>query len=183
MGTYEWTNALVANPYTLGNPPSWWTIGGSPIQAISTESPGGPGDILVRAELFVAASATVVNEPLGVSPFQMYAISLLMLGEVYEVGVGGFPNPSAAGVNSGVISAAAPVTAVSDKDPAHSVKGVTWSTGGYVTSKGRRGPAKYGPGHPELRIGLWATNVFDGTIIGETDSSETYALRALWYVP
>jgi hypothetical protein len=57
-----------------------------------------------------------------------------------------------------------------------------FDTGGYVTSHAVRGPAKYGGGTPELRIGLWTTNYFDATWLGEADTWTTIHLRALWRI-
>jgi hypothetical protein len=183
MGTYEWTQKVISNVYPLGNEPGWWTLAGDPHQAITCASPNGDGDILVRTEFFASASASVLGDGLGVEPFQFHAISILFLGEVYPDSAGGFPDPHLDGPSSGVISAVASVTALADPDPTASPTVVTYSTRGYVTSKGQRGPRKYGGGHPQIRIGMFGMNLFDEFILGATNSSETYAVRTLWYTP
>lgn len=183
MGTYNWANAYVSGFALTGLAPKWWTPS-DPVQAISCESPNGPGDVLVRTEL--SANQGLLNYITGgfANPADWYLLTTVMLGEVYSVGSGGFPDPRAGGVNSGVITAVLgnsvqPIgTATAETD------GLTMQTPGLITSKGRRGPDKYGGGHPELRVGLWTSNcgTWSDTVGGAT-SAWTYWLRTLWYTP
>lgn len=184
MGTYNWTQAIVAGLHLTSNAPPWWTPT-DPVQIISTESPGGPGDILVRARLW--ASQSVLNYITGgfANPADWWLLNTLLVGEVYSVGTGGFPDPHANGVVPGVISGALnnsvqPIgTATAETD------GLIMQTPGILMSQGKRGPNKYGVGHPELRVGLWTQNCgtwYPDTVGGAT-SAWTYQLRALWYTP
>lgn len=180
MPTYVWTQKVVQNIYTLGEPPDWWNTALTPVQVVATESPGGPGDILERCEFSANMAAVLTHDPAVADPFQLQAISMAFVGEVYSVGAGGFPNPGLDGSVPGVITAMADVTAFAVPDPAASKRAVNYSTRGYVSSKGIRGPDKYGGGHPELRIGMFGLNVFNGLDPGVMDSSSTYVVRALW---
>lgn len=183
MGQYRWTQNHASHLWTLGNPPTWWNTAATPVQVVATQSPGGAGDVLKRCEISCAMSGTVVGDPIVIDAWQMPSITMLFLGEVYPTGVAGFPDPSASGTVRAVISAAAAVRSLSMPDQAHSKISIAYSTDGYVTSKGQRGPAQYGGGHPELRIGMYAMNVADAFLPGELDSSELFTVRALWYTP
>jgi hypothetical protein len=180
---YEWSNELVRNVFTLGNVPTWYTWEAPAALAATTQSPLGEGSTLERCQLFAAASATVVEAPITEDPFQLHAVSILLMAEVFPVGAPGLPDPNTSGALPAALTAVASVQAIADPDPSASLTAVAYSTGSIVTTHSERTPAHYGAGVPELRLSVFGACLFDVNILGATDSSEMYWLRALWSLP
>lgn len=183
MGSYQQTNAWVSSQTVPGTQADWYTPT-TPVQAISSESPGGPGDVLKYARLSMSIGVSEYHAFSLAKPAIFPYLSLAALGEVYEVGTAGFPDPTSSAAPSGVISATACMsggyTVLTSGDATE------WGTmtTGEVVSRGQRGPAKYGPGHPELRIGLFVAGiVLTDLPLDQYYSTWTYWLRCLWYVP
>lgn len=185
MATYAWTQDRTSSEYTLGNPPIWWNTTDEAVLVATVPSPSGPGDVLVRTELWAAASGWLEGNPPDASqPSSLYWITMRLLGEVYSDGASGFPDPNALGPAPGVITAAMTPRVMSYNPPtAPSSGGAVWDTSGLVTSQGERGPAKYGSGHPELRVGLYADHVIDALLPGAVNSTWSIWVRCLWRVP
>jgi len=183
MGTYEQSHKYIEGALTPGTQPPWYTAGG-PVQAIASQSPGGPGDILIRSELSIHLGFTIANATLRITPLTWPALSVHAAGEVYSVGTGGFPDPT---------SSAAPRAVIRGKcGPSTGAMQVwntsSWEAGSYdldnIVSRGKRGPAFYGAGHPELRIGLWVGNIGNTQLLFNTYNSWwAYDLSCIWYVP
>lgn len=185
MPTYTWTQDRTNNVYTLGNPPIWWNTVGNPQLVATVPSPVGAGDTLVRTEIYAtAAGALEGNLPLHSEPSSLYQIVIYLQGEVYTAGSPGFPNPDDLGTSRAVITAVLEPRTLAYYDVVPPARGsCAWSTPGYVTSKGERGPAQYGSGHPELRVGLWADNVIDALMPGALNSAWNIHTRCLWRTP
>lgn len=181
MGRYQWTNKPVAHVWGLGYQPDWYTET-TGVMLGSVESPGGPGDVLHEVQVSYSAAMHASAGLITPDPGQLWCMSTLLIGEVYSVGTGGFPDPSQPTEQGHAIRAFAPVVSVA-LDPSDDSKGImTMSTGGVVRSQAKRGPAEYGAGHPEVRIGCWTSNIFDTMFFGATNSSMTLWISALWYV-
>lgn len=185
MATYEWTQDRTNSQFSLGNPPPWWTTDGLPVLVATVPSPVGEGDTLVRTELWASAGAWWEGNSFGpLQPSELFGVVIKLMGEVYVSGASGLPDPDALGVASAVITAAAPTTTMAyDSTIEPGRGGVTMSTAGVVTSKGERGPAKYGSGHPELRVGMVGENVLDPDVPGSFNSRWNIWVRCLWRVP
>lgn len=183
MGRYEQSNKYIEGAATVGHHAAWYTAGG-PVQAITSQSPGGSGDILVRAELSMHIAFSIANASLRVLPLTWPVMSVHAAGEVYPVGGGGFPDPT---------SSAAPRAVIRGKcGPSSGGWGTfgtsSWEAGAYdldnIVSRGKRGPAQYGGGHPELRVGLWVGNVGNTELVFNAYNSWwAYQLSCIWYVP
>lgn len=185
MPTYTWTADRTNNVYTLGNPPIWWNTLNHSVLVATVPSPVGAGDVLVRTELYAVAHGGLEgNLPAFTQPSALFGISFRLQGEVYSAGSGGFPDPEALGTSPASITAAMVPQTLSYYDTAPPARGsCSWSTPGIVTSQAERGPAKYGAGHPELRVGLYADNVYDPTLPGALNSSWNIWVRCLWRTP
>jgi len=185
VATYTWVQDRTNNQYSLGNAPLWWNTAGSPVLVATVPSPVGSGDTLVRTELYAAATGALEgNMPLHSVSSNLMQAQISLAGEVYVAGSGGFPNPDDLGTSEAVITAQlVPAYAVALEGAFEARVAAAWSTPGYVTSKGERGPAKYGSGHPELRVGLWADNVFDALLPGAMNSTWNIKVRCLWRTP
>jgi len=182
MGHYEWRNTPGSANYGLGYPPLWYTETNG-VLLISQESPGGPGDVLHEVQLSYSAAATQTGGTLVTDEHQLWAFTTFLIGEVYEVGAGGFPDPSQPTEQGHAIRAMADVDALGIDYTDYSRGAVHLSTDGVVRSQARRGPNEYGPGHPEMRVGVWTSNVFDTSFPGGMLSSYAVMLSCLWYVP
>lgn len=185
MPTYTWTQDRTNNVYTLGNPPIWWNTLNQSVLVATVPSPVGAGDTLVRTELWASAGGWLEGNPGPLfQPSGLFGVAFRMVGEVYVAGSPGFPDPEHLGTVPGVITATMPTTGMAyDATSGAGQGGITWSTPGIVTSKGERGPAKYGSGHPELRVGLYADNVYDALLPGSFNSRWNIWVRCLWRVP
>ena len=180
---YEWTNAYVEGADTMGHTIPWYTDT-APEKLITTESPSGPGDILVRAELFVQTGYYSFNTSPAAMPNVIGWPCIYLAGEVYSVGAGGFPDPHAANSRA-QLRASYVMPGMNYLDH----NGNPWavaqgSTPGFVTSKGIRSPAEYGAGHPEYRVGVWCSNI--GTshlLVGTGEATWSASLACLWKVP
>jgi hypothetical protein len=178
--TYEWSNHYIADVSVIGTDPDWYA-GASPVQAITTESPLGDGSTLVRSELFLALAWNRVGPGHETTHALMALLSLSAMGDVYPVGSGGFPDPTTR-AEAQITAAGRPVL-FDVWDGANYCGHGTLGTDGFVTSQGIRGPAKYGGGTPELRVGLKVGNAgATNLIFQEYACSWTYHLRALWRV-
>ncbi len=185
MPSYAWTQDRTNSEYTLGNPPMWWTLSGDPVLVATVPSPSGPGDVLVRTELWAEASGFLEGN-VGVPSIEssLYWISMRLMGEVYSAGSGGFPDPNALGAAPAVVTAGMSRRVMSFNHPTSPDSGgIAWDTNGIVTSRGERGPAKYGAGHPELRVGLYADHVLDPFLPGAMNSAWGIWVRCLWRTP
>jgi len=181
--TYEWTQAAREEVDPLGHPPIWWTVSAS-VLPLSLEAPDASDWTLERLEAYAAAGWSVINDPIGpVDPPQLIAPSIRLLAEVYPHASGSFPDPEAPGVVKSVWSAALSPDALW-RDPAHLDQGLaSWSTKGYVTSHGRRGPASYGGGQAQINFGLWTANCYNTLFPGVADCYFVLSARALWSRP
>lgn len=185
MPTYTWVADRTNNLYTLGNPPIWWNTLNHSVLVATVPSPVGAGDVLVRTELFAVAHGGLEgNLPTPSQPSALYQISIRLQGEVYTAGSPGLPDPQALGTSPAVITAALTPRTLSYFDTTAPARGsCSWSTDGIITSKAERGPAKYGAGHPELRVGMFADNVYNALLPGALNSSWNIWVRCLWRTP
>jgi hypothetical protein len=178
--TYAWSNAYVSGEETTGTNPTWYTPI-DPVRAISTESPLGDGSTLVRSELFMHMAWWQLGSASLGEHGQMSSLAGHAAGEVYPVGAGGFPDPrsQAEAQTTADFSALAQTSTIAANTEGFGVL----STGGFVTSQGIRGPAKYGVGTPELRVGLYVSHVaFTGMLTADYSTRWAYHLRALWRI-
>lgn len=184
MPHYEWSQGIYEAVNPLGTPPKWspYPLPMPPTLAISTQSPLGAGSYLERCRVFVAASATLASTATIAEKHQAEAINILVLGDVYSVGSAGIPDASASGPSSGVVSAVACARALRGDAGTDTQSALAYSTGKWVDSEAVRGPAKYGGGTPELRIGIYTPNLYNGLWIGTADTTEVYVVRALWRI-
>jgi len=178
--TYEWSNQTIISQATSGTNPQWYTAT-TPVQMITTQSPLGADSRLVRSELFFSLAwhrFTGVTGTHGNLPISMAALAR---GEVYSTGSGGFPDPRSNAPGKGVITADAAAFTNSYESDTFLVDSGRIATDGFVTSQGERGPADYGGGTPELRIGLFVAHVTSTPLLlAAYDTYWTYHLRALW---
>lgn len=184
MGTHTWTQNRVNSLYTVGNPPPWWDATGVAKLAITVDSPSGAGDILQRTEIWARAGAYALGN-FGTldQPWELWSPTIKLLGEVYPIGSTTVPDPDSQGTAPGVITAGLDVDAAAF-DPFHAKGGmVSFSTRGYQTSRGERGPAKYGAGHPQLRVGMNVAGVSSPLYAGFLDSWWNIHVRTLWWTP
>lgn len=184
MASYEWSEGLYEAVSPLGTPPKWspYPLPMTPVLAISTQSPLGAGSYLERCELLVAASATLAVSATIAEKHQAEAVNILAAGEVYSTGTAGIPDPRSGATAPAAITAVATLRAVRGDAGSDTPSACVYSTGGYVTSQAVRGPARYGGGTPELRIGIYTPNLYNGLWIGTADTSELYVIRALWRI-
>lgn len=184
MATYEWSAGIYQAVNALGTPPKWspYPLPMTATLAISTQSPLGAGSYLERCELYIAASATLASTASIAEKHQAEAVNILALGRVYSTGSAGIPDPSATGASEAAITAVAQARGVRGAAGTDTPSAVIYATDGYVTSHAVRGPAKYGGGTPELRIGIYTPNLYNGLWIGTADTTELYHVRALWRI-
>jgi hypothetical protein len=178
----QWTTDVFEAVNTLGNPPVWFaaTLPMTPQLACATSSPYGAGSVLERCEFYAAASATLLTGAGTSDEFQLDGLSMLFQAEVYSAGTGGLPDPRTGSNTPGVLTASASPRYKATRGAATVQASYGWSTGGYVTSVAKRGPAHYGSGVPELRVAVYTPNLFDPSTIGLIDSTDLYVVRALW---
>jgi hypothetical protein len=182
--TYKWSSALIEAATPLGHPPVWapFPIPTGPTLAASTQSPLGAGSYLERCELYATGGGIVTPTTTWSDVYSAAAMSVILIGEVYATGSAGIPDPRTGTDVPAAVTAAADMQVAFQGLSTSPEATLRFSTGGYVTSHAVRGPAKYGGGTPELRIGLWTTNYFDATFLGETDTWSTVHVRALWRI-
>lgn len=184
MGTYTWVQDRTNSLWTLGNTPNWYDSTQTAQVVATVPSPSGAGDILKRCELSARAGSQAVGNFLTLSrAWSLWTPSIRLLGEVFVAGNTTIPDPLSLGTESGVITACLEIDALAASLTDAQPGVVSFSTKGYVTSHGERGPAKYGSGHPELRVGMNVANVFDPNYVSSMDSWWSIHVRALWYTP
>lgn len=178
--TYEWTQAAREELTPLGLAPIWFTDS-APVSPLSLASPSADDWTLERLECYATAAWTCIGDHLGTTPpFQLISPSTRLLAEVYSFGSTLFPDPTTMGVEGAVWSAALSPNGVWRNYTSDHQGVVMWSTNGYVTSHGRRGPAHYGGGRAQINFGLWTSNCIDTLWPQVVDSAFTMSARALW---
>ena len=181
--TYVQNSVYAEGAAPMGHSVSWYTDT-APVQAITLESPSGPGDVLVRSELFVQVGyytfETIGFPNVNSIPWTNVVAAL----EVYSVGAGGFPDPRQADQRAqNRVAFRVPGAVYLDKN-GNQYAQATGSTDGYVVSKGIRSPAQYGPGHPEARVGLWTSLIGSSFLaLGLGQGTWVYHLSCIWDVP
>lgn len=186
MGTYRWTSAHHWDEVPGGSDtnPVWWTTGSGANTVLSCASPVGEGDVLVRTEVaaWIGLQAT---SSYGLGQFFSWQTATHLLGDVSTTGHA--PNPAAVGTLEFSFSAHMPWdgNSISFGDPTATYYYFARArTDGYVTSKARRGPDKYGSGHPAFDLGIYT----DGSLnwvpgVGGLATRYGFTVRTLWLTP
>ena len=180
MATYEWTGANREEYDPLGHTPIWFTIV-APKLVLSVPSPSADPWRLVRLEAAATIQIDQVGAPLLGAPYaEMAGFSPRLLAEVYPFGSTSFPSPIASpavrSVWSGILT---PRVFATDSHTAGA--GVAmYSTDGYVTSRGERGPADYGGGQAQVNFGVWTAFCDDAGWPGVANCAFYLGARALW---
>lgn len=186
MGTYHWVTAQnVGSPANTDNPDSGWrTADDLAIRVLSVPSYGGHGDVLVRTEVSVNLYATFQSQGLE-DLFPQSATSQF----IADVGIhDGEPiDPRGDGAYEFCFTWDGQWTwdSLTYGSPAvDSPKFMRCTTGGYVTSKARRGPEKYGAIDPALNLSVytWGSEAY-ATGTSGVSSAWVVTARCLWFTP
>ncbi len=180
---YKWvTGRNFSNPTGTSNPNTGWrTPSEAPITTVSVPSYGGHGDVLVRTEVSVSLWA-IAGDVTHLGFFPGAAVSMF-LGDVGASGASPL-NPWTTGAQDFAFSwerqwstNTTVINGLSGITPTY----VTCSTGGYVTSKARRGPDSYGGVTPFFNLAV-VTRGSDQYVTGITDVTSTWVIsvRCLW---
>jgi len=186
VGTYQWTSGwnVGAPEDSVDADTAWYTPDFAPVTALSVASPNGHGDVLVRTE--VAYWITVVSSDASTLLFFPESAGTLALGDVGAVGGSG-PDPRATGSTDFSFSASTAWTVdlininfLSSYVPCY----CKTSTGGYLTSKAKRGPEIYGGVDPAFNLALYTvgSSYLDLTV-STTTPYWSISARALWFTP
>lgn len=186
MGTYHWVTAQsIGDPSNTDDPTgAWRTPDDLAVRTLSVPSPVGLGDVLVRTEVSVNLRANFAEPSLALL-FPQSAVSQF-IGDVgihdgetldprgpgeYEFAFSWDGIWRWSGVAYGVPTLAS---------------AASWSctTGGYVTSKARRGPDKYGAIDPAFNLSVftWGSDYYRTSTTGVT-SAWVITARCLWFTP
>lgn len=186
MGTYHWVTERNQNSVPGGSvsDPVWWTPAGHGNTFLSVPAYAGEGDVLVRTELagwigFQADSAYPDAQ------LMLWQMNTMILGEVTTSGVG--TDPNGRGAREFAFSTEMPWSGqtLSWGDPTTTYYYfLRASTPGYVTSKARRGPDKYGAGTPAMNFTIYTDNSFLW-VPGLSDIATAWGFtaRCLWFTP
>lgn len=184
MSHYQWVTARHVDQVPGGTDlePVWYTPTSGSKTAVSCPAPGGHGDVLVRTEIHGWIGVQIQDFSVGTRSFLPPSLETQLLGEVSTSGVG--PDPSAVGSHEFALTASMDWTTT----PIN-LAGITplligymrASTGGWITSKSRRGPDKYGAGSPAFNLGIHTENSdqYDPTVSGLA-TWYGFTVRALW---
>lgn len=186
MGTYHWMSKRNVNNVPGGtvSDPVWYTPSGLGNTFLSVPAYAGAGDVLVRTEL-AGWIGFQSGSDYGLAQFFLWQMNTLLLGEVTTSGHG--PDPNGAGAVEFAFSTEMPWQGqtLSWADPT-----TTWlyfaraSTRGYVTSKARRGPEKYGAGTPAMNFTIYTDNSFNWVPgSGDLATAWGFTARCLWFTP
>lgn len=186
MGTYQWMSAHLWDQVPGGSvsDPAWWTIAGAGNTILSCPSPVGAGDVLVRSEV-AAWIGLQAYDSYGDGAFFLWSVTTHLLGEVTTTGHG--VDPAHVGAGGFAFSTEMHWTGHSEPfaSPADSFQRfANASTGGYITSKARRGPEHYGSGAPAFNLTCYTDGSLNW-VPGHSDVATAYGftVRTLWLVP
>lgn len=180
---YEWTQATVESPTTLGGIPIYSSFAGT-AKILQCPGPAVDGCTLERVEFAGYIGENAVGEPFPIAdPVSFIGRSAYVLGECYALGSTAAPDPDVSATVRAVISAQMPVTAVATRGASTDNGLIVMSTMGWVTSKGVRGPADYGGGQAQVNFGLWLANEYNTNWYGAVDTACSFAARCLWRLP
>lgn len=186
MGSYHWVTAQnVGSPFQTDDPSSaWLTPDDLAIRCLSVPSHGGEGDILVRTEVAVNLIATFQSQGL----LELWGESA-MSQFIGDVGVhdGETLDPRGDGAYEFAWSWEDQWrwNQILFGDPASDFAvSFQCSTRGYVTSKARRGPDKYGAVDPAFNLSCytWGSEFYRTGVSG-ISSSWVITGRCLWFTP
>lgn len=187
MGTYHWVSARASDSYPGGgaSAPAWIQTTGAPSTLLTVPSPSGPGDVLERVEVAGWIGVQIADISVGTRSYLPAVLETLLLGEVTTGGTP--PDPSSAGEYEFAFTAnmdwSSQLTNLSGIVPTV-IANMRATTGGYVTSKAKRGPAKYGSGSPEFVLVCHTENEsFYNYATSGLSSWWGFYARCLWYVP
>lgn len=186
MGTYHWVTERNADsvPGGLVSDPPWYTPDIHGNTFLSVPAYAGAGDVLVRTE-FAGWIGVQTGSDYGDAEGFMWQMNSLILGEVTTSGAGTDPNGRGAREFAFSTEMAWTGRTLSWGDPTVSwVYFINASTGGYVTSKARRGPEKYGAGTPAMNFTIFTDNAINWVPgSGDLASSWGFTARCLWFTP
>jgi hypothetical protein len=183
LTTYEWTSASREEYDPLGHVPVWFTTFESNL-VLSVASPSAEDWRLVRTEAYCSVQARQVGPPLVGDPYaQITAVSTRLLADVFPFGSTDFPDPLAGGDVRAVWSAALSPRSFAFDPHTAGAGAAWWSTEGYITSQGQRGPDDYGGGQGQVNFGVWSANCLDSGWPDVADSGFVIVARALWKLP
>jgi hypothetical protein len=171
-------------PPTGGSQPPWYTPSGVPKAVVRCGSPHGAGSVLERVEVsgywaFSAADQTIV-------PDANIGLVTYLMGEVGSSSSTP-PDPTRTGSGDFAFTAEMQFTWETHTfgDPANTYPlTARMTTGGYITSRARRGPDSYGSGAPSFNLGL--VTVDDNVAHEVYLHAQTYwsfYVRCLWRSP
>lgn len=186
MAQYRWYTAKNVGSYppTGGAQPPWYTPGPIPKAIVRCASPAGAGDILVRTEVagywgFVGADYTIM-------PDVSQGVVSHLLGEVGSSSSLP-PDPTHTGTGDFAFSAWMDMhwEVHTFGSPTNTYPlAARLTTGGYITSHAKRGPAQYGSGAPSFNLGIITEDdVVSNSIYNHAQSYWAFYVRCLWKTP